>query len=261
MEITAELISENREWIFETINKYISEPRRGKLLEFYNKYDERLTMMAASHKREYHNAFEGGYYDHVRRVITCALKLHDVWSEMEADTSTYTVEELVFSALNHDLGKMGDEDNEAYIPQTDSWRQEKLGEKYMFNTKLPFASVPDRGLYLLQLNDIKYTFNEMITIQIHDGLYDEGNKKYLMNYMPEQRPRTLLPFLIHQADLMAARIEFERDYLKTLKDANNKPTKPSVSKNFSVEKKKTSDNSKALKTIKSTSLQNMINNL
>ena len=33
-----------------------------------------------------------------------------------------TEEELVFSAINHDLGKMGDEENESYIPQTDKWR-------------------------------------------------------------------------------------------------------------------------------------------
>jgi hypothetical protein len=25
--------------------------------------------------------------------------------------------------------------------------KEKLGEDYMFNTKVPFASVPDRGLF------------------------------------------------------------------------------------------------------------------
>jgi hypothetical protein len=72
-------------------------------------------MMPASHKKEYHNAFPGGYVDHVLRVIDCAIKLNDVWAEMGVDTSTYTKEELVFSALNHDLGKMGDFENEAYI--------------------------------------------------------------------------------------------------------------------------------------------------
>ena len=69
-------------------------------------------MMPAAHKREYHNAFPGGYVDHVLRVVECALKLNDVWVEMGVDTSTYTKEELVFSALNHDLGKIGDEEIE-----------------------------------------------------------------------------------------------------------------------------------------------------
>ncbi len=43
-----------------------------------------------------------------------------------------------------------------------------------------------------------------------------------MPYMPEQKPRTSLPFILHQADLMAARIEFEREWLPRLKE-NKKP--------------------------------------
>jgi hypothetical protein len=150
---------------------------------------------------------------------------------MGVDTTTYTKEELVFSALNHDLGKMGDEKNESYIPQDDKWRKEKLGEDYKFNDRIPFASVPDRGLYLLQSHDIQYTFNEMITIQTHDGLYDEANKKYLANYMPEQKPRTSLPYIVHQADLMAARIEFEREWLPKFrgeKKVEIKASKPTI---------------------------------
>jgi hypothetical protein len=187
--------------------------------------------------------------------------LNDLWGEFGCDQSTYTTEELVFSALNHDLGKMGDEENESYIPQDDKWRKEKLGEDYKFNDKIPFASVPDRGLYLLQSHGIQYTFNEMITIQTHDGLYDEANKKYLMTYMPEQKPRTSLPYIVHQADLMAARIEFEREWLPKLQ--GNLPTQK---KAFTLEsnKKAPSTNAtkqKALGSIKSEGLKNMLDNL
>ena len=180
---------------------------------------------------------------------------------MGADTTTYTEEELVFSALNHDLGKLGDEEHDSYIPQTDKWRQDKLGEDYMFNDKLAFASVPDRGLYLLQAHDVKYSFNEMITIQTHDGLYDEANKKYLMTYMPETKPRTSLPYIVHQADLMAARIEFEREWLPKFKGNLDKPKK-----SFTLESNKKSPSSnatkqKALGSIKSEGLKNMLDNL
>ena len=217
MKLSAEQIQQNWIDLEETIKSHIAEPRRSQLLDFYDKYQERIVMMPAAHKKEYHNAFPGGYVDHVLRVIDCSLKLHSIWEEMGVDTSTYTKEELVFSALNHDLGKMGDEENESYIPQTDAWRRDKLGEDYTFNTKLPFASVPDRGLFLLMSHDIKYTFNEMVAIQTHDGLYDEGNKKYLMSFMPEQKPRTALPLILHQADMMAARIEFEKEWLPKFK--------------------------------------------
>jgi hypothetical protein len=178
--------------------------------------------------------------------------------------STFTIEELVFSALNHDLGKMGDEEQDSYIPQTDQWRKDKLGEDYMFNTKVPFASVPDRGLYLLQSHGIQYTFNEMIAIQTHDGLYDKANEKYLANFMPEQKPRTSLPYILHQADLMAARIEFEREWLPKLKEG--KKSVDNGKGNFTLGNKpnmskKTSTKTKALGSFKSDGLKNMLDNL
>ena len=73
--------------------------------------------------------FPGGYVEHVNRVVRCALKQAKLWEEEGCDMSTFTTEELVFAAINHDLGKMGDENNESYIPQTDKWRREKLGEE------------------------------------------------------------------------------------------------------------------------------------
>ena len=256
MNLTAEQIQQNWVRLIGFIEDHISEPRKTKLMEFYEKYSERLMLMPAAHKKEYHNAFPGGYVDHVNRVITCALHLHELWAQMGADITTYTKEELVFSALNHDLGKLGDEEHDSYIPQTDKWRQEKLGEDYMFNDKLPFASVPDRGLYLLQAHDIKYTFNEMITIQTHDGLYDEANKKYLLTYMPETKPRTSLPYIVHQADLMAARIEFEKEWNPKLKGEVKKKTD-----NFKVTEKKPAIKTKALGSVKSEGLMNLLDNL
>jgi hypothetical protein len=264
MNLTPEQIQENWIELMDYIEKYISEPRKENILAFYDQHSERLMLMPAAHKKEYHNAFPGGYVEHVLRVIRCAIKQAILWEEEGCDMSTFTTEELVFSALNHDLGKMGSEDEDSYIPQTDNWRREKLGEDYMFNTKVPFASVPDRGLFLLQSHGISYTFNEMIAIQTHDGLYDKANEKYLMSYMPEQKPRTSLPFILHQADLMAARIEFEREWLPRLKE-NKKPVdagkgnytlgnKPNMSKKLSTK-------TKALGSFKSEGLKNIFNSL
>ena len=154
IKLSADQISANWDAFISNIDTYISEPRRSQLKTFYTKYQERIMMMPASNKKEYHSAFPGGYVDHVNRVVLGARKLHSLWTEMGCDTSTYTLEELVFSAINHDLGKMGDDENEAYIPQTDAWRKDKLGEDYTFNTKLAFASVPDRSLFLLMSNDM-----------------------------------------------------------------------------------------------------------
>ena len=64
----------------------------------------------------------------------------------------------------------------------------------------------------------------MLAIQTHDGLYDDANKKYLCSHtMPEQKPRTSLPYILHQADLMAARIEFEKEWLPKFKNSRAPP--------------------------------------
>ena len=251
MSLTAEQIQSNWVKFLDNIEKYITGERQQKLLDFYKKYEERISLMPAAHKKEYHNAFPGGYVDHVNRVVEASLKIYDVWCEFEMDRSTFTIEELVFSAINHDLGKMGDENNASYIPQTDKWRREKLGEEYMFNKEVPFSSVPDRGLFMLQSHGVSYTFNEMLAIQTHDGLYDDANAKYLKVFMPEQKPRTSLPYILHQADLLAARIEFEKEWLSKFNSSTPPPiTKPS-----------TSAKKKALSSVSSSGLKNMLDNL
>jgi len=261
MKLTAEQIQENWNVFMGNIEKYISSPRKEKLIAFYEKYQERISLMPAAHKKEYHNAFPGGYVEHVNRVVRCSLKQAELWKEEGADMDTFTIEELVFSAINHDLGKMGDEENESYIPQTDKWRRDKLGEDYMFNKKVPFASVPDRGLFLLQSHNVQYSFNEMLAIQTHDGLYDSANEKYLKSYMPEQKPRTSLPFILHQADMMAARIEFEREWLPKFKGNLDTANKNFILGGNTNKKSNTSVKSKALGSIKSEGLKNILDNL
>jgi hypothetical protein len=257
MKLSAEQIQLNWEIFLDNINTHIPGNRGEQLSSFYKRYEERVILMPAAHKKEYHSAFPGGYVDHVNRVVRCALKQYDLWESEGCDMTTFTKEELVFSAINHDLGKMGDKDHEAYIPQTDQWRKDKLGEDYMFNKKLAFCSVPDRGLFLLQQHDISYTFNEMIAIQTHDGLYDAANEKYLKAFMPEQKPRTSLPYILHQADMMAARIEFEIEWLpKFSQDSVDKPKN-----NYTLKGNIKSSKTKALNTLSSPGLKNMLDNL
>lgn len=211
--LNSEQINQNWSQFIDYIDFYIlDETRSKKLIAFYEKYKERLFLMPASSKLGHHSAFAGGYIYHVNKVIECALQLNDVWSRMGVDTSTYTKEELIFSAINHDLGKMGSSDIPNYIDQDSDWRRDNMGETYKMNPLLPFCPVQDRSLFLLQEYGIPYSFNEWLAIKTHDGLYSDSNKEYLMGYSPDQKPRTALPYILHQADLMAARIEFEQQY-------------------------------------------------
>jgi len=214
MVLTAEQIKDNYEVLLKGIDKYVTGDRKQQFLNFYNSLDERIALLPASHKKAYHNCFPGGYVEHVIRVITAAFKISAIWQEM-GTKDTYTEEELFISALNHDLGKIGSLEHTSVFPSTDEWRKKNLGEMYTFNTANEYMTVPDRSLFLLQQAGIQLTTNEWIAIKTHDGLYDDANQSYLKGFMPETKPRTSLPFILHQADLMAARIEFEREWLDT----------------------------------------------
>jgi len=258
--LTPEQIKSNWDKFLNTIDTYISGERGEKLKQFYLKYEERFVMMPASHKSQYHNYFPGGYIDHVNRVVDAALKIDTVWREFGM-VDTYTTEELVFSALNHDLGKFGDEQNASYIEQTDQWRRDKLNETYMFNDRLEYMTVPDRGLYLLMTNGIEYTKNELLAIRTHDGLYEESNKAYLMGFTPETKPRTSIMYIVHQADLLAARIEFEKEWLpKLIGPRQSTPNQPKKD-NFKLNKNNSAVKQKALKTMVNPALADIMKNI
>ncbi len=209
--IPAEQIQQNWDRLIQVIEHYIKDDRKDELISLYNDHKERIMMAPASAKNWHHSAFPGGYVDHVLRVIKGALKLQNLWTEMGTVDDSYTEEELVFAALNHDLGKIGyDQDNaEYYVPNDSDWHIKNLGQVYKYNTNIPSMKVPDRSLFLLQSRGIKVTENEFLAIKLHDGIYDEANKFYFMAGQKETRLRTHLPLLLHHADHMASQIEFE----------------------------------------------------
>jgi hypothetical protein len=228
--VSEEKIMSNWKDFLSIIKKNISQPRKGQLLKFYESQDERISMLPASMKTSYHNAFPGGYVDHVIRVVNIGMDTFSLWKKYGANVNNFTKEELIFSALNHDLGKIGTLKEDAYLPQTDQWRKKNLGEEYMFNENLQFMEVPHRSIFLLQQLDISFSMNEMIAILTHDGLYNKGNENYLMGYNPSTKPRNSLPYILHQADMMASRIEFETEWMSKLNNNSNVQNTPPKNK-------------------------------
>ena len=205
---TPEEIKSNYDRFLTYIDQHISEPRKSKLIDFYNLYAERLSVMPASGREHFHNAFPGGYIDHVMRVIDIALELKSTWSKWGA-TINYSDEELVFAAINHDLGKMGTAEHEMYLPNESEWHRKNQGMLYKTNSEPDFMPMSDRSLFLLQQHGVDCTINEWIAIKTHDGLYEDGNKAYLVYREAGSALKTHLPILLHQADSIAARVEYE----------------------------------------------------
>jgi len=206
--LTAEQLQENFLKLVGYIDLYIPGERGKDLKMLYNDHAERIMLMPASGNESYHNCYIGGYVDHVIRVIDGAIAIANLWGSFGSDQN-FTTEELVFAALNHDLGKIGTEEAEMYIHNDSEWHRKNQGKIYKMNPANAFMTVPDRSLRLLSERGISVSENEWFGIKLHDGMYDESNKHYYISYDVNSRLRTNLPYILHQADQMAARIEYE----------------------------------------------------
>jgi len=209
MKLSAEDLLKNWDKHIKIVDSFIKEPRKSEVLHMLEELKETLIMAPASGRVHYHNAFPGGYIDHVNRVVEYSLRLKYLWEELNADVN-FSEEELVFCALFHDLGKIGNGELVGYIPQKDKWRNEKIGEVFTHNPDLSFMLIQDRSLFLLQKFNIILSENEYLGIKLHDGLYDESNKPYFLSIQPESKLRTNLVHILHQADFMAAKVEYDK---------------------------------------------------
>ena len=242
--LSAEQIQANLERFYANIEKFISEPRATKLLALYQSQEELLAFAPASSKASFHNSFSGGYVDHVNRVVEAAIKVTTLWSEMGA-TINFSMEELVFAALNHDLGKLGIGGKPRYIPNDSEWHVKNQGANYKPNSELPFLPVQDNSLFILQNEGIQMSINEYIAIKIHDGLYDEGNKPFLISGQNESKLRSCLPLILHQADMLASRVEWEKEWL----DKVGGPVKAAAAKPVSATQFKQAAEAKKLQKV------------
>lgn len=207
MSLSAEQISKNYEKHLKIIDTYIGD-RKDLVKDMVKHMEETYVMAPASGKAWHHNAFAGGYVDHVNRVVEYAVKQSRLYNEM-GGTIDYTEEELVFAALFHDLGKLGDGDAPNYMPQTDKWRQDKLSEMYSYNPDLDFMLIPDRSLFILQKFGIKVSQKEFLGIRLHDGVYDKANEAYFFSNMESSRQKTSIVSVLHSADFLASKVEYD----------------------------------------------------
>ena len=208
-ELTPEQLQDNWKEFIQLLEDTFEGDRLSRLLIMYDHFEERMMFAPASGKEHYHNCHAGGYVEHVLHVTKCAKQLHELWSQNGA-TINFTEEELVFAAVHHDLGKLGDLAEDYYVPQDNDWWIKNRGEYYKHNPKLQFMTVTDRALFLLQHYGVQMTENEYLGLKLTDGLYEEANKSYYIGYTPERSLRTNIAYILHQADMMATHIEYDQ---------------------------------------------------
>lgn len=192
MELTPEQIAEN----FEKYRGFLEKlgDRSEAALALVDHLGERLALCPASSRKEHHHAIPGGLVDHSLRVLGNSLKL------VKAFGWDIPKDSLIIGCLFHDLGKVGDHQDDYYVPQDSDWHRDKLGEMYKHNKNIMYMTVPDRGVWLCQHFGLSLTQDEWLSIKLNDGQYAEENAPYKMK-------EPLLVDAVHLADLISTKQE------------------------------------------------------
>lgn len=192
--LTDEEILKNNETVLKLVD-IMPEPRRTLVRKMLDgKIGEAYFTAPASSREEFHACYVGGLCQHSLNLVRNLKNLTDALCPGKYDKST-----LAFVGLFHDLGKVGDGENEYYIPNPSDWHRNK-GMLYEINKKCIYMPTSERGLYILQMLGITVTDEEYLAIRLNDGMYDDTNKSYKMKE-PE------LALLVHWADMWSTKQE------------------------------------------------------
>tara|TARA_E500000331_G_scaffold184758_1_gene177855 strand:+ start:116 stop:877 length:762 start_codon:yes stop_codon:yes gene_type:complete len=243
-QLTEQQIVDNWNKLMKLIEDTFDGERKEKLLKMYKYFENRMSIAPASGKAHYHNAMVGGYVEHVLHVTDCAVQLKNLWESNGAEIN-FTDEELIFAAMHHDLGKVGDLEEDYYIPQDSDWHRKNQGSIFKHNPKLQYMSVTDRAIFLLGHFQIPMTEWEYIGLRLTDGMYEDANKTYYMSYNPDWSLKSNIAYILHQADMMATHIEGD-EWKRADEEVSNKFKKAVVTEEKPKPSEKLSEKSQDL---------------
>lgn len=159
-----------------------------------DRLETRIALCPGSSKTAYHACYPGGLVEHSLRVARLGKKLLTGMEITSIDKKAF-----VFACLLHDIGKVGDERDEYYVPQTNDWLKGK-GEPYQINPKIRYMATQQRSVYLCQYYGIPLSHEQYLAILLNDGQYSKDNSAYAMRE-PE------MATILHMADLIATKKE------------------------------------------------------
>ena len=137
---------------------------------FLEKFGERIVMCPASHKSDQKYCEPGGL---MKQSIDVAITMKKISETLGLNVESTSILRV---ALAHDLGKIGSEDTDYFIPQDSDWHREKLGALYKFNDQMPRMPVTHVSLHLLASSGIPLTLDETRAISTALGSSREENK-------------------------------------------------------------------------------------
>jgi len=204
--------------------------RQEGLLELYSTepYKTQLKVAPASSIAYFHNCYVSGYIDHIFNVVDNSKAMYSFYKN-KGGTIDFELEELVFAAMHHDLGKLGDSTGAYYELNDSDWHIKNQQAFFKSNPDIQRMDPGTRAFYILSQAQIKMSWKEILGIRLADGLYEESNKDFLKAGPAEKNQlKTNLPKILHVADYMSANLERD-EYYATVNETDQQ-TKASMKK-------------------------------
>lgn len=166
---------------FEKFRKILlkAETRKESIERFLEKYADRIATAPGHDRSNRHAAAPGGL---VKRSLQTFANARDLCKLPAFADKEISIESIIIVSLLHDIGRIGDDTGDFYMPQTSSWHIER-GNLYTHNPEIRRMTHPHRGLYLLQAEGVNLTQDEWMSIVSQPNLYEEG-KFYAGNEIP-----------------------------------------------------------------------------
>jgi hypothetical protein len=144
---------------------------------------ERLITAPGSSNAKYVGAFPGGLVWHGTNVLR---NMKNLRKSYELDGATIPVQDMVLTALFHDVGKVGTEDEDYYVPAKSKWHADN-GFVFQINPSLASVSVPTLSLWWLN------KYNVPLTLDVVAAINSLGNMSQMYSQdLYEVSPMTLV---------------------------------------------------------------------
>lgn len=146
---------------FEVLNGLIESklPKKiqAPLSKLTDSLAERIITSPASSRSNFVGAFAGGLVWHNLNVLRIMKDLNKVHGEQVSK------EDMIVTALFHNLGRIGTEDEDLYVAAKSDWHKEN-GYPFQINPSLPSFSVPAMSLWWLQKFEVPMSYEAVSAI-------------------------------------------------------------------------------------------------
>ncbi len=169
--VNAEKIQSNFELFYKLSQK--DESRAEVYSFFIETLGDRLALCPYSGREEYGWSTPGGLIEYSLSVLNRLRK------ENDAHSLGLSVDSMITVALFHGIGKVGDLENDLFVPEDSKWHQEKLGQFYKYNEKIGKMTVEHRSTWLLNQVGARLSREEYLAVLLSSGALSEESKFYL----------------------------------------------------------------------------------